>query len=240
MIIEYFGHPLCTFINKVHQKWFTRSSPSPRKRKIRQKRVSLQLTRAKKKRTKGKDGEAKVKHHSKGHSSLTHTCTWPSSKGDMISQRQDLWSCKINEKDMQVYPYFEPHKSLLNVGEVFSKNLSEVQTQNERLRVSWKRWEHGSCFENLAKPPSTEKRKWIMFSIELFWGSIFKGEGVSHRNPRYEESLEINLMHSLSSWNQASLFFDLIARGEQSLAVGVCWQSISVIPAANAPPDFMI
>ena len=122
----------------------------------------------------------KVKHHSKGHSSLTHTCTWPSSKVDMISQRQDLWSCKINEKDMQVYPYFEPHKSLLNVGEVFSKDLSEVQTQNERLRVSWKRWENASCFENLAKPPSTEKRKWIMFSIELFWGSIFIGEGVSH------------------------------------------------------------
>ena len=137
------------------------------------------LTRVKKK-TKGKDGEAKVKHHSKGHSSLTHTCTWPSSKGDMISQRQDHSSCKINEEDMQVYPYFEPHKSLLNVGEVFSKNLSEVQTQNERLRVSLKRWEHASCFEHLAKPPSTEKKKWIMFSIELFWGSIFEGEDVSH------------------------------------------------------------
>ena len=33
--------------------------------------------------------------------------------------------------------------------------------------------------------------------------------------------------------------FDLIARSEQSLAVGVCWRSISVIFAANAPPDFM-
>ena len=114
-------------------------------------------------------------------------------------------------------------KAFLNLGEVFSKDLSEIQTQNERherLRVSWTRWEHASCFENLAKPPSTEKRKWIMFSIKLFWGSIFEGEGVSHRNPRYEECLEINLMHSLSSWNQASLFFDLIARGDQSLAVG--------------------
>ena len=136
-------------------------------------------------------------------------------------------------------PTLSHTKAYLNVGEVFSKDLSEVQTQNERLRVSWKRWEHASCFENLAKPRITEKRKWIMFSIELFWGSIFKGEGVSHRNPRYEESLEINLMHSLSSWNQASLFLDLIARGEQSLAVGVCWRSISVIFAANAPPDFM-
>ena len=46
--------------------------------------------------------------------------------------------------------------------------------------MSWKRWEHASCFENLPKPPSTEKMKWIMFSIELFWGSIFEGEGVSH------------------------------------------------------------
>ena len=36
-----------------------------------------------------------------------------------------------------------------------------------------------------------------------------------------------------------ALFFDLIARGEQSLAVEVCWQLISVIFAANAPPDFM-
>ena len=154
MIIEYFGHPLCTFINKVHQKWFTRSSPSPWKRKKREKDKSewaYNLTRAKKKRTKGKDGEAKVKHHSKGHSALTHTCTWPSSKDDMISQRQDLWSHKINEKDMQVYPYLVPHKSLLNVGEVFLTDLSEVQTQNERQRVSRKRWEHASCFENLAK-----------------------------------------------------------------------------------------
>jgi len=33
------------------------------------------LLEQKKKRTKGKDGEAKVKHHSKGHSSLAHICT---------------------------------------------------------------------------------------------------------------------------------------------------------------------
>ena len=181
MIIEYFGHPLCMFINKVHQKWFTRSSPSPWKEKRkREKRVSLQSYSSQKKRTKGKDGEAKVKHHAKGHSGLTHTCTWPSSKDDLISERQDLWSRKINEKDMQVYPYLVPHKSFLNVGEVFSTDLSEVQTQNERQRVSRKRWEHASCFENLAKPSSIEKRKWIMFSIELFWGSIFEGEGVSY------------------------------------------------------------
>ena len=75
-------------------------------------------------------------------------------------------------------------KAFLNIGEVFSKDLSEVQTQNERLRVSWKRWEHASYFENLAKPPSTEKRKWIMFSIKLFWGSIFEGEGVSHQESK--------------------------------------------------------
>ena len=89
---------------------------------------------------------------------------------------------------MQFYPYLEPHKAFIKEGEVFSKDLSEVQAQNERLNM---RWEDASYFENLAKPPRTEKRKWIMFSIESFWGSIFKGEGVSHRNPRYEESLEI-------------------------------------------------
>ena len=77
-------------------------------------------------------------------------------------------------------PTLSHTKSFLNVGVIFSKDLSEVQTQNERPRVGWKKWEHASCFENLAKPPSTEKRKWIIFSIELFWGSIFEGEGVSH------------------------------------------------------------
>ena len=131
----------------VHQKL----SIPPKKRKKKTKASEPTILLEQKKRTKGKDGEAKVKHHSKGHSSLTHTCTWPSSKGDMISQRQDLWSCKINEEDMQVYPYLEPHKTYLNIGEVFSKDFSEVHTQNERLRVSWKRWEHASCFENLAK-----------------------------------------------------------------------------------------
>ena len=54
----------------------------------------------------------------------------------MISQRQDLGSCKINEEDMQFYPYLEPHKAFIKEGEVFSKDLSEVQTQKERLRVS--------------------------------------------------------------------------------------------------------
>ena len=37
---------------------------------------------------------------------------------------------------MQFYPYLEPHKAFIKEGEVFSKDLSEVQTQNERLRVS--------------------------------------------------------------------------------------------------------
>ena len=143
--------------------------PPKKKKKKRQKRASLQsYSSKKKKRTKGKDGEAKVKHHSKRHPSLAHICTWPSSKDDMISQRQDFWSCKINEEDMQFYPYLEPHKSLFKKGEVFSKYLSEVQAQNERLRVSWKRWEHASCFENLAKPPSTEKRK---LSVPQDWGT---------------------------------------------------------------------
>ena len=117
------------------------------------------LTRAKKKGQHGKDGEAKVKHHANGHSSLAYTCTWPSSKDDMISQRQDLWSCKIMRKICKFIPTLSHTKAYLNVGEVFSKDLSEVQTQNERLRVSWKRWEHASCFENLAKPPSIEKKE---------------------------------------------------------------------------------
>ena len=81
----------------------------------------------------------------------TYTCTWPSSKGGMISQRQDLWSCKINEDICNFIPTLSHTKAFLNVGVVFSKDLSEVQTQNERLRVGWKRWEHASYFWQSCK-----------------------------------------------------------------------------------------
>ena len=104
---------------------------------------------------------------------------------------------------MQVYPYLVPHKSLLNVGEVFSTDLSEVQTQNERQRVSRKRWEHASCFENLAKPSSIEKRKWIMFSIELFWDQYSKVKVLATRNPRYEEKFR----------NKSYAFFEFMKPG---------------------------
>ena len=48
---RYFGHPPHTFINKVHQKWFTRSSPSPWKREEKKDKSewAYNLTRAKKK-----------------------------------------------------------------------------------------------------------------------------------------------------------------------------------------------
>ena len=35
-------------------------------------------------------------------------------------------------------------------------------------------------FWKSCKTSKYRERKWIMFSIELFWGSIFEGEGVSH------------------------------------------------------------
>jgi len=55
----------------VHQKLSI-----PLKRKEKETKASEPtILLEKKKRTKGKDGEAKVKHHSRGHSSLTHTCT---------------------------------------------------------------------------------------------------------------------------------------------------------------------
>ena len=143
-------------------------------------------------------------------------------------------------KIFKFIPTLSYTKAFLNLGEVFSKNLSEVQTQNERLRVGWKRWEHASYFWKSCK---TSKYREMEVNHDLHRVvlriNIQKEKVLATRNPRYEESLEINLMHSLSSWNQASLFFDLIARGEQSLAVGVCWRSISVIFATNAPPDFM-
>ena len=65
------------------------------------------------------------------------------------------------------------------------------------------------------------------------------------RNPRYEESIEIILIHSLSSWIldfawSAGSIPTLFARDEQSLGVGVCWRSISMIFTANISPEFMI
>ena len=130
-------------------------------------------------------------------------------------------------------------KAFLNLGEVFSKDISEIQTQIERLRVSWKRWEHASCFENLAKPPSTENRKWIMFSIELFWGSIFEGEGVSH-----PESKVLGKFR-----NKSYAFFEFMkpgfalsrpyCSGRAKSGCGGCWRLISMILAANALSDFM-
>ena len=102
--------------------------PPEKKRKRDKSEWAYNLTRAKKKRTKGKDGEAKIKHHSKDiHPS--HTCTWPSSKVTWPLKRQDFWSCKINEEDMQLYPYLELHKSLSKSRRGFSNYLSEIQIQ---------------------------------------------------------------------------------------------------------------
>ena len=73
------------------------------------------LTRGKKKRPKGKDGEAKIKHHSKDiHPS--HTCTWPSSKV--------TWPLKD-----KIFSYLELHKSLSKSRRGFSVYLSETQIQ---------------------------------------------------------------------------------------------------------------
>jgi len=59
MIIEYFGHPLCTFINRVHQKWFTRSSPSPQKKEKKPKENEPAILLEQKKKKK-KDKRAKM------------------------------------------------------------------------------------------------------------------------------------------------------------------------------------
>ena len=64
------------------------------------------------------------------------------------------------------------------------------------------------------------------------------------RNPRYEESLEIILIHSLSSWIldfawSSGSISTLFAWDEQSLSVGVFWQSILITFTANIPLDFM-
>ena len=55
-------------------------SPEKKQRKEKKRKVSEDsYLSQKKKRTKGKDGEAKIKHHSKD-IYPSHTCTWPSSK----------------------------------------------------------------------------------------------------------------------------------------------------------------
>ena len=46
-----------------------------KKRETKASEPTILLEQKKKKEDKGKDGEAKVKHHSKGHSPLTHTYT---------------------------------------------------------------------------------------------------------------------------------------------------------------------
>ena len=94
----------------------------PKKRRKSQKRMSQQSYSSKKKEK--KDKMAKME---KPKSNTTQRDIHPSHthahdqvlKDDMISQRQDLWSCKINEEDMQVYPYLGPHKSLFKHGRGF-------------------------------------------------------------------------------------------------------------------------
>jgi len=77
MIIEYFGHPPCMLINKSPSKVVCQklSIPLKKEKEAKESEPTILLEQKKKKEDKGKDGEAKVKHHSKGHSSLTHTCT---------------------------------------------------------------------------------------------------------------------------------------------------------------------
>ena len=90
-------------------------SGSPKALHPPKKKSEQQSYSRKKKRTKGKDGEAKIKHHSKDiHPS--HTCTWPSSKV--------TWPLK--EK---IFSYLKLHKSLSKSRRGFSVYLSETQIQ---------------------------------------------------------------------------------------------------------------
>ena len=71
-------------------------------------------------------------------------------------------------------------KPIKKVGEVSQITLvrfkykRETKSELKEMKACLLFWK--SC----KKTPSTEKRKWIMLSIKLFWGSIFKDEGVSH------------------------------------------------------------
>ena len=100
-------------------------------------------------------------------------------------------------------------------------------------------------FKNIENLPSTTRQELVIIFIDLFWGSIGEHEGVSHPESEvWKESPEITLMHTsvreprtlLDPQESLSTPF---ARDEQSLGVGVCWRSISMIFTANIPSNFM-
>jgi hypothetical protein len=64
-----------------------------------------------------------------------------------------------------------------------------------------------------------------MFPIKFCSGDQYsKVMVLATRNPRYEESIEINLMHTLLDPLDLSL---PLAWDKQSLGLGACWWSIS-------------
>ena len=112
--------------------------------------------------------------------------------------------------------------------------------------MSWKRWKHAFCFENLAKKLQVQRKGNESCSPSSCYEDQYsKMKVLATRNPRYEESLEIILIHSLSSWIldfawSAGSIPTLFVRDEQTLGVGLCWRSISMIFTANISPEFMI
>jgi hypothetical protein len=142
-------------------------------------------------------------------------------------------------KVLEWHGYLETHcLNLQNKWKRWARTSVTIYTR-ERLRL--KRIIHHECPRELSiqefafvfkiwKPSKLQKERPALILGNKFWGSIDESDDVSH--------LESKVCKEIYETSLCS-FLDLIARGKQSLAVGVCWRSIMMGFTANAPPDFM-
>ena len=143
-------------------------------------------------------------------------------------------------KVLEWHGYLETHcLNLQNIWKRWARTSVTIYTR-ERLRL--KRIIHHECPSELSiqefafvfkiwKPSKLQEERPALILGDKFWGSRM----LATWNPRYAKKAKKYFLCIV--WvHETSLrsFLDLIARDEQSLAVGVCWRSISMIFAANA------
>ena len=119
-------------------------------------------------------------------------------------------------KVLEWHGYLETHcLNLQNIWKRWARTSVTIYTR-ERLRL--KRIIHHECPSELSiqefafvfkiwKPSKLQEERNALILGDKFWGSIDESDDVSHLESKVcKESCEIILMHSLSSWNQSSLF----------------------------------
>jgi len=125
-----------------------------------------------------------------------------------------------------------------------------LETYCLNLQNKWKRWAHTSvtiytrerpCLKRIIhheypselsiqefafvfkiwKPSKLQEERPALILGDKFWGSIDESDDVSHLESKvFKESWEIILMHSLSSWNQSSLFSRSYCSGRAKSSCG--------------------